>query len=211
MSKRKRLQIISQLKHYIRRLERTKHPANMAAVKKECLAALRKIVAEHKSALDSDDKADRRRAMNIYVASSWRNTLQPEVVARLRDAGHEVYDFRNPHTDNYGFHWSELDPAWNYWSMQQFKDALDHPTAVKGFELDWRAMCSADTCVMVMPCGRSAHLEAGYFCGAGKPLIILLSDGVPELMYKMADCLCTDIDEVLHSLDCINRSESLLA
>ena len=34
--------------------------------------------------------------MKIYVASSWRNAQQPAVVARLREAGHEVYDFRNP-------------------------------------------------------------------------------------------------------------------
>ena len=34
--------------------------------------------------------------MNIYVASSWRNAYQPEVVARLRSEGHSVYDFRNP-------------------------------------------------------------------------------------------------------------------
>ena len=32
----------------------------------------------------------------IYVASSWRNPYQPEVVAALKKAGHEVYDFRNP-------------------------------------------------------------------------------------------------------------------
>ena len=38
--------------------------------------------------------------MHIYVASSWRNTYYPEVVQALRDAGHEVYDFRNPTTDN---------------------------------------------------------------------------------------------------------------
>ena len=31
----------------------------------------------------------------IYVASSWRNVFYPDVVQRLRDAGHEVYDFRN--------------------------------------------------------------------------------------------------------------------
>jgi hypothetical protein len=30
----------------------------------------------------------------IYVASSWRNEYYPEVVEKLREAGHEVYDFR---------------------------------------------------------------------------------------------------------------------
>ena len=34
--------------------------------------------------------------MHIYVASSWRNTYYPEVVTALREAGHDVYDFRNP-------------------------------------------------------------------------------------------------------------------
>jgi hypothetical protein len=34
--------------------------------------------------------------VKIYVASSWRNGQQQDVVARLRAAGHEVYDFRAP-------------------------------------------------------------------------------------------------------------------
>ena len=32
----------------------------------------------------------------IYVASSWRNTIHPSVVAALRKDGHDVYDFKNP-------------------------------------------------------------------------------------------------------------------
>ncbi len=35
--------------------------------------------------------------MKLYVASSWRNKEQPVVVEMLRQAGHEVYDFRAPH------------------------------------------------------------------------------------------------------------------
>lgn len=50
--------------------------------------------------------------MRIYVASSWRNERQPEVVARLRAEGHEVYDFRRPNGQQDGFHWSEIDPEW---------------------------------------------------------------------------------------------------
>ena len=43
----------------------------------------------------------------IYVASSWRNTFYPEVVARLREAGHDVYDFRS---GDPGFKWSSKEP-----------------------------------------------------------------------------------------------------
>lgn len=136
--------------------------------------------------------------IRIYVASSWRNSFQPEVVRTLRHHGHEVYDFKNPGgQEDKGFHWSEIDPAWKSWSPAVFRDALDHPIAVKEFDSDFEAMQWADACVLVMPCGRSAHLEAGYFVGAGKPLYILLSDGEPELMYRMASEVCVNIDEVL--------------
>lgn len=39
----------------------------------------------------------------IYVASSWRNSFQLDVVSFLRNEGHEVYDFKNPPHGNGGF------------------------------------------------------------------------------------------------------------
>lgn len=44
--------------------------------------------------------------MKIYVASSWRNEYYPEVVMKLREAGFDVYDFRNPPASDEGFHWN---------------------------------------------------------------------------------------------------------
>ena len=38
----------------------------------------------------------------IYVASSRRNEYYPEVVTKLREAGHKVYDFRNLPSDGIG-------------------------------------------------------------------------------------------------------------
>lgn len=139
--------------------------------------------------------------MKIYVASSWRNYRQPNVCAALRNYGHEVYDFRNPEDGDNGFHWSEIDPDWQKWTPEQYRSNLSHPIAKNGYRKDFKAMLWADTCVLVMPCGRSAHLEAGYFVGANKKLIILIDDGEPELMYKLADRVCVTIDEVCNCLD----------
>lgn len=138
--------------------------------------------------------------MNIYVASSWRNQRQPEVVKALREAGHEVYDFRNPAEGNNGFHWREIHPNWQQWTPEQFKDALTHPVARQGFKHDMDALEACDICVLVMPCGRSAHLEAGFAIGAGKPTAILLADGEPELMYRMAT-VCIGMDEVIDFIE----------
>lgn len=137
----------------------------------------------------------------IYVASSWRCEHQPGVVNALRAAGHEVYDFRNPTDGNHGFHWSEIEESWKNWSPSDFRDSLYNPIAKRGFKLDFDAMKWADTCVLVLPCGCSAHLEAGYFVGAGKSLHILILDNCePELMYKMAKSICLHVEELVEAL-----------
>lgn len=137
---------------------------------------------------------------SIYVASSWRNERQPEVVKRLQTEGFTVYDFRAPVPGDQGFHWSDIDPAWKTWTPLQFRGALDHPIACQGFYKDQDAMRRSDACVLVLPCGRSAHLEAGWFVGAGKPLHILLSDGEPELMYRFATTISTRLGELVVAL-----------
>jgi hypothetical protein len=138
--------------------------------------------------------------MKIYVASSWRNKKQPEVVTALRSLGHEVYDFRNPCPGDTGFQWSEIDPNWQSWSPPRFVEALEHPIAKDGFSKDMDSLIDADATVLVMPCGRSAHLELGYAVGAGQRTFILLSDGEPELMYRMVDGLCCSIEELLEKV-----------
>jgi hypothetical protein len=59
---------------------------------------------------------------------------------------------------------------------------------VAGFDHDFDAMKWADGCVLLLPSGMSAHLEAGWFGGAGKPVVVLAPElREPELMYKMFD------------------------
>jgi len=142
--------------------------------------------------------------MKIYVASSWRNDHQPAVVKSLQAVGHDIYDFRHPSPENDGFHWSEIDEFWQDWLPDQYFDSLKHPLAVNGFRFDMDAMEWADACVLVMPCGRSAHLELGWFVGQGKRTCILHDphDPVePELMAKMCDAQFKSINEVRAWLD----------
>lgn len=142
-----------------------------------------------------------RTVQRIYLASSWRNTHQPLVLASLRDSGFEVYDFRNPEPGSNGFQWSEIDPEWQGWEPAAYREALAHPVAVHGFGLDYGAMEWADTGVLLLPSGRSAHIEAGYFNGARKHLyILMLEPQEPELMYLMSDRVCLSVPELLREL-----------
>lgn len=145
--------------------------------------------------------------MKIYVASSWRNDIQPLVVEALREAGHEVYDFKHPAPGNNGFAWSDINPDWETQSAAQFRKSLFHPIAEHAFDLDMTALRESDACALVLPCNRSAHLEAGYAIGAGKPTVILLQNGEPELMYKMTPYICLSISEVVEAFEDIAQEQ----
>jgi hypothetical protein len=135
--------------------------------------------------------------MKIYVASSWRNEYQPQVVELLRELGHEVYDFRNPPNGDKGFAWSDIDPNWERWTTDEYKKALQHPRAHEGFKNDFDGMAWADCCVMVLPCGRSANTEAGWMKGFGKKVYVYQPVRCePELMYKIYDGILSGIDEL---------------
>lgn len=146
----------------------------------------------------------------IYLASSWRNKLQPMLVQMLRDAGHEVYDFRNPEPGDHGFSWSEIDAKWFSWTPTEFQRVLGngvrmfaHPIARRGFGLDKAGLDWCDTCVCLLPCGRSAHLEAGYAAGQGKETFFFLNEEgfEPELMYLLGNGVFSDWDSLRERLE----------
>lgn len=132
--------------------------------------------------------------MRLYLATSWRNQRYETVKATFEAQGHFVYDFKQE-----GFAWEQvgLDPETA--GPEQLVAALNHPRAVEGFERDARHVENADALVLLLPCGRSAHLEAGYALGRRIPVAILLSehDYKPELMYSWADLITLELPKVI--------------
>lgn len=138
----------------------------------------------------------------IYVASSWRNELQQQVVALMRDKGHQVYDFKHPNDEQVGFSWAEVDPNWQNWNIDEYKNALYDPCAERGFKRDFNAMKDADVCVLLLPCGKSAHTEAGWMKGHGKKVVVLMTQPQEaELMYKLFDKVLSNTLELVRYLD----------
>ena len=144
--------------------------------------------------------------MKVYVASSWRNeTRQQAVVQALREAGHDVYDFREVSS---AFHWREAASEEQLRDPRRFRDeVLTHPLAKTAFEADMGALRSAEATVLVLPCGRSAHLELGWGARNAKS-VVLLDDPVsePELMYLACDAICVTVAEVVQVLAVEERS-----
>lgn len=143
--------------------------------------------------------------MKIYVASSWRNALQPAIVHALRRCGHEVYDFRNPPNKS-GFGWEQVNPNWKRDNIggqgceaEPYRAMLAHPIAAAGYEADISALRDCEAVVYVLPCGRSASWEFGYAMGQGKKAyVVWFGEHEPELMFREATILA-NMDDLFNA------------
>lgn len=121
----------------------------------------------------------------IYIASSWRNPYYEDVLTELRKH-FECYDFKQPYSGGpkpppgvlpNGFGWKDADPNFtpkHPKALTIFREMLGTPVAQTSFSVDFGAMKWADTCVLVLPSGRSAHIEAGWMAGSGRRLIVYM-------------------------------------
>lgn len=125
---------------------------------------------------------------------------------KLRALGHDVYDFRGSGTGwgevqgaDGGFHWSEVDPEWQTWpgDIPRYLQGLEHPRAIEEFNRDMDALRRADACILVNPCGQSAHAELGWAAGAGK-LTAAWCPAIrePDLMLKLAGHITASWDSI---------------
>ena len=133
--------------------------------------------------------------MNVFLTTRWGNPQHAVVAGLLRAAGFAVYD----HAE----HGPTLDPDWGRveWSTEQFEAKLGEPAQLSSFARNFEAMESADVCVLLLPAGRSAHLEVGWFVGRGVPVVVMAGECPPhELAYSLVDCLVSSVDGIVPAL-----------
>ena len=138
--------------------------------------------------------------MKLYLASSWKNeTLVKEWMNILIKNGHVVDVFCDSSSGRYVFHFSEIgDP-----SELDAINFLDDPRTRKAFKEDKKWIDWADVCLLILPAGKSSHLEAGYAKGSGKILIIWQEEypkGEFDVMYGFADLVTDSVFAVLDYL-----------
>lgn len=140
----------------------------------------------------------------IYLIGSLRNPAIPRLSLALRDRGFDVFD------DWYGAG-PEADDKWKEYEQargRSYQEALYGHAATHIWHFDKHHLESSDFGVLVLPAGKSGHIELGYMAGQGKPTYVLLEDGQDErwnVMYRFATALCSNVDELL---DRIVREET---
>lgn len=147
----------------------------------------------------------------IYIASSWKNKFQQQLVKELRKRGHKVYDFKHPSGRNDVPVWESVSVTQNLRSAyvekclkgKDFKRMLLDRQSIKRFEEHFAAMQDADTCILLLPAGRSSHIEAGHMNGMGKRVFVMdtSKEVTPELMYLALDDYFFDFEELYQAVD----------
>ena len=138
-------------------------------------------------------------ADKIYIGGALAN---PDVVRLTKMLLDEKYDtfseWFTPGPDA-DVLWRDYELALGY----DYREALNRPAAQQIFSFDKRHIDASDVFVMLMPCGKSAHLELGYAVGTGKRTIIYMPEQPDrwDVMVTAADAIVYTDDELLLALE----------
>ena len=133
----------------------------------------------------------------VYLIGSLRNPQVPIIANQLRVAGFEVFDdwfSAGPEADD---KWRDYEKA----RGRSFNEALKGYPARHVFAFDHHHLARASAVALILPAGKSGHLELGWALGQGKPGFILLDN--PErwdVMYQFATGVVTSVPALIEAL-----------
>lgn len=137
---------------------------------------------------------------NIYVIGSLRNKRVPQVAYALRTAlDCDVFDdwyAAGPEADD---HWA----AYERGKGHTFEQALEGFAAQNVFRFDLYHLAIASHVVLVLPAGKSGHLELGWALGQKKKGYILLESEDPErfdIMYNFATKVVGSVEALVEAI-----------
>lgn len=154
------------------------------------------VVADHPPEAPTSQNMNETR--RVYIVGSLRNGHVPILANFIRkEAKIEVFD-----------DWYAAGPeADDYWKKYEQEKGLSYRQALQGaaarnvFEFDKRNILASSHVLLVLPAGKSGHLELGWAAGKGKQTAILLDDPDRwDVMYQFADYVLLNNHEVIQWL-----------
>jgi hypothetical protein len=133
-----------------------------------------------------------------YVIGRLANDVIPVVATTLRTllgADWTIFD------DWHAAH-PEADDQWRKYEISRgrtYAEALRAPAGQNVFQFDLGHLKSATHGLLVLPAGRSGHMELAWLAGQGKRTAILLDQDYDrwDVMYAFADLVTHDIKDVI--------------
>ena len=135
---------------------------------------------------------------SLYLIGSLRNPQIADIANAIEDET-DVEIFASwaaagPEADDY---WKEYEQK----RGKSYLEALDGFAAKHVFEFDKYHLDRTDGAILVLPAGRSGHLELGYSLGSGKRGYVLLDDPDRwDVMYQFADGVYNTVEALILDL-----------
>ena len=135
---------------------------------------------------------------DIYLIGSLCNPAIPVIGRRLRQEGFTVFD-------DWFAAGPDADLAWMRYEKARgntMAAALPGVAAQHVFQFDWKHLNEARIAVLVLPAGRSGHLELGFMIGKGKPGYVLYPEEPDkwDVMYNFAQGVFTTEEGLIRAL-----------
>jgi hypothetical protein len=135
---------------------------------------------------------------DFTVIGKFRNKEKVrELIALIRSKGKTCYDFTA----------KPADPSQPQASgeeqmrvLESHPDFLNDPIHRNHFETDLAGLQNAQTVVLLLPAGTSAHIEAGIAFGLRKKLILIGEQEKPETLYFIFDEYYKTVEDFAKSL-----------
>lgn len=139
----------------------------------------------------------------LYLIGSLRNKRIPNLAIKLRE--------ENPDTEIFDDWFSAGEHADDSWKAHQIQKGLSYSEALKGytakhiFAFDKKHLDRSTHALLVLPAGKSGHMEIMYACyGVGIKAAILLDpkdDPRFDVMYQFIPTILENEDEVTQWLN----------
>ncbi len=132
---------------------------------------------------------------DFFIASRWRNqNIILELLQKLRNKGKTVYCFLENKeqymtiTDN---------PEETMKIYESTKDWKNDTNARQMFDNDLQGLKDSRVLLLLLPAGKSAHVEAGIAFGLGKECIVIGEQKEAESLYHIFSKMYKTIDEFI--------------
>lgn len=135
---------------------------------------------------------------SMYIIGSLRNPEIPVIANTLNSLGLEAF------SDWFGAG-PIADDSWKEHELlrgRKYAEALKGYSAKHIFEFDKYHLNRCDSALLVMPAGKSGHLELGYASGLGKPTFVLFDEEPDrwDIMYGFTEGVFFSLDAFISEI-----------
>lgn len=135
---------------------------------------------------------------DFFIASRWRNRDKViELLNKLRQKGKRVYSFLDE--DN-SLNSLATDPEKAMQDFEAIKDWHQDASIRRIFEKDLSGLKQSKKLVLLLPAGKSAHLETGIAYGLGKECILIGEQKETESLYLIFNKKFTSVDDFIRNM-----------